>query len=240
VDWSEYIESELKHLIYINRTCLLILDYCIHCQFEISRLNKASIEEGTKDSLSSSNDYSLRLSNCRNFPFRNDPSHSSIGILAIAASAFWIHLARVHVRFVEFEKCSTPITWPTQTEIHTTCIRVKAKEANTLAWPTSADHTPTPDFDPVSDPSSPARIYLFSTLRAMRLSLSLSRCVQRIQRQIFAGTRNPQKDTTSLQQEQSIQRISLLRLISQPRETHFHRLNEMRHRGDTTLASNSL
>lgn len=43
----------------------------------------------------------------------------------------------------------------TQTEIHTTCIRVKAKGANTLAWPTSADRTPTPDFDPVRDPSSP-------------------------------------------------------------------------------------
>ena len=78
-------------------------------------------------------------------------------------SAFWIpaHTSYPLGRIWKVRQHTDKLT---QTEIHTTCIRVKAKGANTLAWPTSADRTPTPRLRPrlrpiVSTSRLPARIY---------------------------------------------------------------------------------
>lgn len=120
----------------------------------------------------------VRTNNCRALQILS-PQRSGVTIFLIhvritagsIVSAFWIlaHTSRLPRRIWKVQHTDKL----TQTEIHTTCIRVKAKGANTLAWPTSADRTPTPDFDPVRDPSSPTtRAHLFFVFRTVRRGAS--------------------------------------------------------------------
>lgn len=118
------------------------------------------------------------------------PLHTNYGRLdCLRLLSSCTHISRSLRRVSKVQRHTDKLT---QTEIHTTCIRVKARGANTLAWPTSADRTPTPRLRPrsrpiVSSSRLPARIYSLScvpyaAVHPMNMILDFSREIAGIPR----------------------------------------------------------